>query len=818
MAKNNDNGSQHSRERRNILKLGAVSCAAATFSGLGLAHLFRPRPAGAMPIPALPNDPFIYTVCANNCGSSCVLRAFVRDDKVIRIETDDSVADDWENGVFQVRACPRGRSMRRQMYAPERLKTPLKRVGKRGEGKFEPISWDEALDVIADKLKYCIEKYGNASIYSNYASGVTVGAMGQNACFLRLMNCVGGISVGTSTYSSAQNTEAMRYMYGLPSSSGNPITDLAHTKLAVFFGGNVSETRSSGGGLQYEILEAKKRGDTRVIMIEPRYSDTCVTVVDEWIPIRPGTDAALAAALAYVLITENMADKEFLARYCVGFDDSTMPAGVPPNSSYSDYILGTGYDEVAKTPAWASAITGIPAAAIIRLAREIGQAKPCFILHGLGIQRQAAGEMNAMSIKALAALTGNIGLRGGGNGDYDSYYQLGPPLIPTGDNPCKAKFPVFMWVRAVQDGKNLTPAQDGVSGVDRYPSDVKFIWNYAGNTIINQHSEVANTQKVLSDESKCEMVLVMDTHLTASARWADILLPSCAYPEQTDIQGPSYAMDADWVVLTGAVKPFFDSRPLYEVCVELAKRLGVEDKFTEGRDREGWIDYLYQTGTRKDYPEMPPTVAEARALGVHHKPKSRLLPVPLEDFRRNPEAHRLSTPSGKVELYSSALYALSKARKLDPSRLGDVIPPTPQYVPTWDGFEDRKTKEKYPLQMIGHHYKGRTHSHYARVDWLLEVQPQTLWINPIDAAERGIRHHDLVRVFNDRGEVRVRAKVTPRIMPGVLSLPQGAWYTPENGPGSVDIGGCVNTLTAYRPTAIGRANPQHTNLVQVSKV
>ncbi|WP_272701381.1 DMSO/selenate family reductase complex A subunit [Desulfovibrio sp. Fe33] len=809
-----------SPERRSILKLGALSCAAGAAGGslLGLNHLFQPSEAAAFDIPTLPDDPFIYTTCVNNCGSTCVLKAFVRNDKVIRVETDDSVQDDWENGVFQVRACPRGRSMRRHMYSPDRLKTPLKRIGKRGEGKFEPVSWDEALDIVAASLKHCIKDYGNASIYSHYASGVITGPMTRRENFWRLMNCLGGFSLGYSDYSSAQNQAALRYLYGKAGYSGNAISDIVHTKLAVFFGANLSETRSSGGGLQYEILEAKKKGNTKIIIIDPRYTDTCVTVADEWIPIRPGTDAALASALAYVLITEGMIDREYLNTHCVGFDASTLPEDAPEHSSYSDYILGTGFDMVAKTPEWAAAISGVPAARIYKLAREIGQIKPCYIMQGWGIQRQAAGEMNVMAVAALANLTGNVGIRGGNNGDLDAYHQSKTPRLPIGDNGVKTRFPVFMWLKAVEHGKDMTADQDGIIGGDRYPADIKFIWNYAGNTIINQHSEIAETERVLSDETKCEMIVVMDTHMTATAKWADIVLPSCMYPEQTDIVGPSYAMNTDWALLTEAVKPFFESRPVYDVCADLARRLGVEKEFTEGRDREAWIDYLYQTGTRKTFPEMPATVAEARKAGVHQRAKGRDFPVPFADFRQDPVAHPLKTPSGKVELYSAALRTLSQKRKVDSSVLGDVIPFVPQYVATWDGCEDMKTKEKYPLQLIGFHYKGRTHSHYANVDWLLEVLPQTMWINPIDAERRGIRHNDLVRVFNDRGEVRIRAKVTPRIIPGVVAMGQGAWYKPLSADSKVDVGGCINTLTKYRPTAIGKANPQHTNLVQVDRI
>ena len=799
-------------ERRTLLKAGMLSCAAVAAGGLGLFRTGKVQ--AAPPSSEAPKEDFIYTCCVNNCGSSCVLKAIVRDDKVVRIETDNGVKDDWENGIFQVRACPRGRSMRRHMYSPERLKYPMKRVGKRGEGKFERISWDEALDTVAKKLRYCIDTYGNESVLSHYASGSTVGAMVRREAFYRLMNLLGGFSLGTSDYSSAQNQAGLKYLYGKPGYSGNAITDIANTKLAVFFGINITETRMSGGGLQYELLRAKEKSGAKIIVIDPRYSDTCVSVADEWIPIRPGTDAALASALAYVLINENMVDREFLATYSIGFDAASMPEGAPEKSSYSDYILGTGYDGIAKTPAWAAKITGIPADRIIRLAREIGQAKPCFISQGWGLQRQAAGEMNTVSVAALATLTGNVGLRGGGNGDYDSYYPGPSPRIPAGTNPVKAKFPTFMWLKAVEDGKSLTSLHDGVTGADRFPTDIKFIWNYAGNTLLNQHAEINHTRKVLEDDKKCEMIVVMDTHLTASAKFADILLPSCVYPEQTDIFGPSYAMDIDWLLVSGSVKPFFESRPVFEVCADLAKRLGVGDQYTEGRDHEGWVDFLYQTSCRKAYPELPETVKEARALGVIRRPKSRVLPVPFADFREDPAQHPLKTPSGKIELYSPALAKIGQTWELGKAK-GDVIPPTPQYVATWEGFEDEEGKKDCPLQMIGYHYKGRTHSHYAHLDWMLEVSPQTLWINPVDAEARGLKHGDVARVFNKRGEVRIRVKVTPRIIPGVVAMPQGAWYSPDAG--GVDVGGCINTLTSYHPSPLAKGNPQHTNLVQVAR-
>lgn len=801
--------------RRTFLKMGATSCMVAGLGGLGVTQILLPETAEAQLAP-VPQE-YFYTVCHNNCGSACILKCYTENGKVVRLGTDNGVEDDWNKGLFQVRACPRGRSLRHYSEADNRLKYPLLRVGKRGENAFKRISWDEALDRISSKIIECKDKYGNASIYSHHASGAQTGALARRESFYRLMNLVGGFALGLSDYSSAQNQAGLTYMYGMAGYSGNALADIAHTKLAVFFGLNTTETRMSGGGLQYELLQAKKASGAKIIVIDPRYSETCVTVADEWIPIRPGTDAALASALAFVLISENMVDQDFVRDYVSGFDARTMPP-LPEGStpqSYSDYILGTGYDHCPKTPEWAAPITGIPALRIRQLAREIGQAKPCYITQGWGLQRQAAGEMTTMSVAALAVITGNVGLRGGNNGDRENNFPISVPLLPTGVNPVAIRFPVFLWLKAVENGRALTAAKDNIQGAENYPTDIKFIWNYAGNTLINQHSDINHTKKVLGDDKKCEMIVVMDTHHTASAAWADIVLPSCSYLEQADIFGPSYAQDIDYYVFSKAAAPYYESRGVYDVCRDLAKRMGVEEAFTEGRDREAWLEHNYQTICRVKMPTLPPTLEQARLQGVWRQPKSRELPIMMEAFRTDPRAHKLSTPTGKIELYSAPLARLAVQRGSS-EVLGEVVPPTPQYVVTWDSFGDTVTRQRYPLQLIGHHYKGRTHSHYASCDWLLEVMPQNLWMNPLDAQARGVKHGDTVRVFNDRGEVRITVKVTPRIIPGVVSMPQGAWYRPDKK--NIDHGGCINTLTLYRPTTIARANPQHTNLVQVGKV
>ncbi len=799
--------------RRRFMQMGAITCAFTSFNGV-LGAFMKNNAHAKVPLAKIPQE-YFYSACGPNCGSLCFLKCYTENNKVIRVESETGLKEDWQNGMLEVRACPRGRAIGNYMYAKERLKYPLRRIGKRGEGKFERISWEEAYDTIADKMKYCIENYGNASIMSLYASGITAGVVSRREALFRFLCLVGGYSAGYGDYSSQQNQFALTYMYGMAGYSGNPITDVMHSKLAVFFGGNTIETRMSGGGLQYELIKAKKENNTKIIIIDPRFSESCVAIADEWIPIRPGTDAALASAIAYILIKENMVDMDFIRDYVQAFDSTQMPIDAPNNSSYSDYILGTGYDMIAKTPAWAAPITGISEQRIIHLAREIGQAKPCYISQGWGLQRQAAGEMTTMAVAALATITGNVGIRGGNNGDRDAYFPIKKPTMPVGVNDVKVRIPCFQWVNAIERGAQMTARADGVIGAEKYPTDLKFLWSYGGNILINQHSDINHTKKVLADDTKCEMIVVMDTHFTASATWADIVLPSCNYLEVEEIYGSSYGQDIDYYIFSGAVKPYEESKNIYDVCTELAKRFNREADYTLGRTREDWLIWAYENVCKKNMPSLPATLAEARKKGIWHQPKNQTdLPIRMQAFRQNPKQNPLNTPSGKIELYSEELVELAKTRG-EGQYLGEIIPPVPQYVVTWEGYGDIEGRKKYPLQMIGHHYKARVHSSYAASEWLNAAMPQTLWINPIDAKARGLKEQEKVIVYNDRGEVEIPIKITTRIMPGVISMPQGAWYAPDKK--GLDKGGCINTLTAYRPTIISKANPQHTNLVEVRK-
>ncbi|EPN9539181.1 dimethylsulfoxide reductase subunit A [Cronobacter malonaticus] len=800
--------------RRTLVKSTALGGLALAAGGISLPFGVRQAAAAIGHAISPPDERVVWSACTVNCGSRCPLRMHVVNGEIRYVETDNTSGDDYD-GLHQVRACLRGRSMRRRVYNPDRLKYPMKRVGKRGEGKFVRISWDEALDTIAQGMKRIISDYGNEAIYLNYGTGTLGGTMTRSwppgkTLIARLMNCCGGYLNHYGDYSSAQIAAGLNYTYG-GWADGNSPSDIENSKLVVLFGNNPGETRMSGGGVTYYLEQARAKSQARMIVIDPRYTDTAAGREDEWIPIRPGTDAALASAIAWVLIAENYVDQPFLDNYCVGYDEKTLPPGAPANGHYKAYILGDGPDGTAKTPAWAAPITGIPEARIIKLAREIGEAKPAFIAQGWGPQRHSNGELACRAIAMLPILTGNVGIHGGNSGAREGSFSLPFERMPTLQNPVETSISMFTWTDAIERGPSMAATADGVRGKEKLDVPIKMIWNYAGNCLINQHSQINRTHEILQDDKKCELIVVIDCHMTASARYADILLPDCTASEQMDFALDASCGNMAYVIFADqAIAPRFECRTIYEITSALAARMGVGEQFTEGRTQEGWLRHLYAQSQRA-IPELP-DFDTFRKQGIFKLRDPQGHHVAYQAFRENPAANPLDTPSGKIEIYSSALADIAAHWQLPE---GDVIHPLPVYSPGFEQVSD-PLRAQYPLQLTGFHYKSRTHSTYGNVDVLQAACRQQIWINRQDAQARGINDGDLVRVWNARGEARIEAKVTPRIMPGVVALSEGAWYQPDAE--GVDHAGSINVLTTQRPSPLAKGNPSHSNLVQLARV
>jgi anaerobic dimethyl sulfoxide reductase subunit A len=732
----------------------------------------------------------VAVVCNNNCGGRCALKAYVRDGVIVRIAPLESPDTPTRP---QLRPCLKGRAMRSYLYNPARLRYPLKRSGRRGEGSFQRISWDEAAATIASNLKCQVDRHGPGSVYIQYGTG-DCGAISGHASAQRLMNLLGGYLDRYNDYSSACVNYTAPFVTGYRDTSS--YQTLERSKLIVLNGFNPAETVFETNS-NYYLARAKEAG-ARVVVIDPRLSETAATFADEWLPLKPTTDAALFVAMAHVLITEDLHDRGFLDKYCVGFDEDHMPAGVPAGQSFESYVLGRS-DGVPKTPEWAAEITGIEAHAIRNLARSFGTLHPAQLIQGLGPQRHAHGEESVRAGIALACMTGNLGVLGGGWGGGEGVRRLGISIggLPTGTNPVKARIPVFLWTDAIVRGTRMT-ADDGVQH-GPLPANIKFIFSLASNTLVNQHSDINRTVEILRDESLVEFIVASDHFLTPSARFADILLPADHSLERADIgvpwSGEKYIVFGD-----KAVVPPFECKHDYWWLSQVAARLGVGPAFTEGKTEAQWLDQLVREARQAD-PAFP-SFDELRRRGIYRQDPEEY--VAFEKEIRDPARYPFPTPSGKVEIFSRTLFDMHK-----PEVYG-----VPHYIPAWDGPQDQLAR-RYPLQCIGPHSKRRTHSTWDENPWMEEAEPQQMSISPRDAAARGISTGDRVKVFNDRGALLIRARVTRRIRPGVVAIPQGAWYTP--GKDGVCRRGCINVLTSQRPTPLAHGNAQHTILVDVEK-
>jgi anaerobic dimethyl sulfoxide reductase subunit A len=763
---------------------------------------------------------------AHNCGGRCLLIAHVQDGRITRLETDDrpdSLA------APQLRACARGRAYLRRQYHPDRLLHPLKRSGERGEGHFEQISWEEALDIVAAQFERVKQKYGNSALFVPYGTGSYNQLNGSHTA-RRLMNLYGGCLGIYNSYSWACINAATPTVYGTLI-TGNQRQDWMNSRYILMWGWNPAEMRD-GTNSDYFIKLARQNG-ARVVCIDPRHTLSAAALADEWIPIRPGTDTAMMSAMAYVMLTEGLYDADFIRSHCIGWDSSQMPPSAEGAESYSDYLLGRD-DGIPKSPEWAEPITAVPAATIARIAREYATLKPGVLYQGYGMQRRAYGEQVVRAGCALAAITGNVGIPGGWASGLGLQAPDGGPswtVFPLEENPVKAAIPVFLWTEACLRGREMTQA-DGVIGVPHLDNDIKLIHAVATNCLINQHANVNRSAEILRDESKVEFLVVQDNFLTPTARFADIILPACTQFEIWGVED-GWKYGDEIILQPKLVEPPGECKSDYRISAEIAERLGIGGAYTEGRDEKAWVDWCLDHYRATRFPELP-TLDDfvARNLGAYTLPVNKPS-IAFEDFRRDPKKYPLDTPSGRIEIFSKQLHDLHNP---------DEIPPVPKYIQEWEspfpsnhnGVESPKhppvnqamptpgeiesspqpnPDQAYPLQAIGHHTLHRVHSTHDNNDWLAEAFPQRVFINPLDASARGITDGDEVKVFNTRGALILPCRVTRRILPGVVDIPEGAWWAPnENG---VDFGGCVNVLTSERWTPFAFGTAQHTIMVQV---
>jgi len=726
----------------------------------------------------------VRSTSAFDCGGRCPLRLHVKDGKIIRIETDD-----YEVKEEQLRACLRCRALRQYVYHPKRLKFPLKRDGPKGSGKFKRISWDEALSEIAKKLKEVKELYGNSSIFLALGGGYQAAYHDGMLAMMRLLTQFGGYSTHYGNVSSEGAVYATQTMYKSPF-VGNSRDDLLNSNLIIMWGWDPARM-ISGTDTIFNLVKAKEKG-IKIISIDPRYTDSATILADQWIPIVPGTDVAMMVAMAYVIIKENLHDQEFLDKYTVGFE------------KFKAYVMGEE-DGIPKTPKWAEKITTVSAKIITDLALEYGRTKPAALMDCQAPARSAVGELYNRAAITLTAMTGNIGVHGGSAAGGLMGIPYGHMFFRAGIPPPRRN-PVEEGLKSVRGSLDLNLRFQARCHTNKifdailkgkkggYPFDVKFAW-FINNNFLNQLGNANKSAKALK---QLDYMVISELWLTPTAKYADIILPVSSIAERSDLTRP-WPSGPYFTIANKAIEPLGECKSDLRIAEELADKLGITE-FVKYPDVESSLKFMLKMteDTRKEIKNFK----KFKEQGIH-RVKLEEPHVAFKKEIEDPENHPFGTPTGKIEIYSQRIADLN-----DPDN-----PPIPKYLERWEGRYDPLSK-KYPLQLLSPHPKSRVHSEMYLVEWLKEVDPHVAWINPVDAEARNIKNGDEILVYNGRGKLKIKAWLTERIIPGVISISEGAWYDPDDN--GIDRGGCVNTLTmdAYSP---GGASALKSCLVEIKK-
>jgi molybdopterin guanine dinucleotide-containing S/N-oxide reductase-like protein len=815
------------------------------------------------------------------------LFVYVRDDKIIRmtpIDLDDNDAPSWtiraRGRAFtpwrRATINPHAACLKSLVYSDKRVLYPMKRVDfdpngernpqNRGRSGYVRISWDEALDIVASEIKRQRRAYGPGAIAMYWGSHHQWGNVGYYlSALLRFGNLIGFTRVHPNPdswegwYWGASHHYGNALRVGIPGFYSLVEDCLREAEMIVFWSSDPESTNGYASGLEgtQRRFWAQELG-IEFVHIDPHLNPTAQLYGGRWIPIRPGTDPALAIAIMNVWVTEDLYDREYVETRTTGFE------------AWRDYLLGA-QDGVAKTPQWQEPETGVPARVVRALARAWARKKTYLGVGGLGAgfggaARSATGSQWARCMILLMAMRGlgkpgiNFGnLQAGTPLDHNFYfpgyaeggisgeltftaaavnnYVRMPHVITM--NPVKQMIPRQRLPDAIIDGHATGYMWDGSSleaqfAPFSYPmpgySPVHMIYRYGASTF----GTIANSDRFVQAyrHASIDFVTTQCIWFEGDAQFADVILPACTSFERWDISdwgnsGGYIHHNTDQInhrmviMQHKCIEPLGESKSDYQIFTEILHRMGLGAMFTEGCSELDWCKRVFDSSdlpryttwqkfVKKGYFVVP---AEAETLRdpvyfrwfAEGRPKDVPEPLPLpaqfgEEFGKG-----LETQSGKIEFVPSSI---ARGDPANPER-----PALNRYVPSWEGIHTRELLQKYPLQMLSTHSRYSFHTYGDGKDSTVNdirdhrilIDGYYYWVmrmNPADAAARGLKQHELVRVFNDRASVLCALDVSPLIAAGVVkTFESSAEYDLFEDPryGRVDRGGCLNALTPRRP-------------------
>lgn len=725
-----------------------------------------------------PEECMIPTFCSL-CGPSmgCGLNCYVQDGRLVRVEGMK------ESPINKGKLCLKAFASMQWLYSPQRLKYPLKRVGKKGEGKFERVTWDEALDLIADRLKEQKEKYGPESL-----AVLSPQARSYKSYFIRFLTTHGSPNYCHSGICAIQRAFGFAYTAAAPM-IGMVGSDYEYTDCIVIWGANPVYAGAPTGNLK-RILDAKERG-AKLVVIKPEMQPDAAKA-DIWLPIKPGTDGALALAMLNVIINENLYDEDFVSRWCYGFDKL-----VPHIQQY--------------TPEWAEPITGLPAEQIKEVARLYGTAKSACIFAGNAFD-QAVDSNNAIrAVAILIAISGNLD-RPGGN------------IIPM-EGAMPMPKPVTLHERYTQEfidklvGPEMPlcfqPFIEGTSSA--YYKAINSVITgepYPIRAIIAPGTQptviTRDSKRVIEALEKLEFLVVVDVMENSSMPWADVVIPVTTMYESDHPFEASMAGTGSWIMARNRViEPLGDYKSDYEFWLDLGVKMGYGEDFWNGNIEDCMNYQLENLGMTMEELRKHPT-------GIVYGPK----PMVYEKYEKifSTPSTRLSKapylPQGKVAIYNTTFEE-------------NGYNPLPEWVePPESPTGTPELLEKYPLVFFDTHTsEAYNHGWLRNVPYMREIQPEPwIHIHPDTARQRGINDGDWVIVESPHGWIKMKALYFPGIRPDTIMSLHGWWQGCEElelpGYPLLDGGANVNIMYSSDPDKafdpVLTAMPKQT-LVQVRK-